>query len=65
MTFTAISQHLRKQRLAEDKATADKAKAEYGVSFSEFFTYRRGSQMLVMSDPTSIAKHYRALQNAV
>jgi hypothetical protein len=65
MTFTAISQQLRQQRLAEDKILAEQARAEYGIKFSELFTYRCGSKILVLTDPSSIAKHYRTLQNVV
>ena len=61
MTFTAIGQKLRQQRLDEDKALSERAKLEYGDTFSSFFTYRKGSQNLVMTDPTFIAKRYRSL----
>jgi hypothetical protein len=65
MAFTAISQRLRQQRLTEDKALAEKAKDEYGATFADFFTYRRGNERHVMNDPTSIAKRYRSLQDAM
>jgi hypothetical protein len=64
MSFTAIIERLRKTRKADDKRTAEIAKAEYGASFAEHFSYRKGSTVNVMTDPASIAKHYRLLQNS-
>jgi hypothetical protein len=62
MTFTAITQLLRQQRVTKDYEDAEQAKKDYGASFSEYFTYHRGGETLVMSDPTSIAKCYRTLR---
>jgi hypothetical protein len=61
MTFTAISRHLRQQRISEDNATAERAKAEYGPSFFEHFNYTHKNQAMEMTDATSIAKRYRTL----
>jgi hypothetical protein len=61
MTFTAISQHLRQQRILEDKATAEQVKAEYGLRFSEHFNYHYKNRVMEMTDAASIAKRYRAL----
>jgi hypothetical protein len=63
MTFTGIIACLRQQRLAQDRAIAEQAHREYGDTFQDHFTYRRGSQVLIMSDPVSIAKRYRSLHS--
>jgi hypothetical protein len=64
MTFTTITQLLRKQRVARHQEIAEQARREYGPCFAENFTYRRGGQTFVMSDPTAIARHYLMLCEA-
>jgi hypothetical protein len=64
MTFTAITQLLQQQRVTKDYEDAEQAKRDYGTSFSKCFTYRQGGRILVMSDPTSIAKRYCTLRVA-
>jgi hypothetical protein len=64
LTFTAIINRLRLSRKTEDERICEIAKAEYGVSFAENFSYRKGGVKKVMTDPTIIAKHYRQLQDS-
>lgn len=63
LAFTTIIDHLRLSRKAEDERICEIAKAEYGASFTENFSYRKGAATKVMTDPTIIAKHYRLLQD--
>ena len=64
MTFTTITQQLRKQQIARHQEIVAQAQREYGPRFSEIFTYRRGGQTFVMSDPSAIARHYLTLHEA-
>lgn len=64
LTFTSIIDRLRHSRKAEDERITEIAKAEYGASFAENFSYRKGGNKRVMTDPTIIAKHYRLLQDS-
>lgn len=59
LTFTVICRLLREERLAEDKELYERLKVEYGPSFGEIFTYRRGGQTYVMTNPTRVANKYR------
>lgn len=61
MSFTAIAKQLRDERLADAHVLAERAKAEYGDSFNETFSYRRGSQRFTMTKPAMIAKRFREL----
>jgi hypothetical protein len=63
LTFAAITERLRAARKEDDKRVCENAKAEYGASFTETFSYRKGGVTKVMTDPAVIAKHWRALQN--
>jgi hypothetical protein len=42
LSFTAIVERLRLSRKAEDERISKVAKAEYGTSFTEHFSYRKG-----------------------
>lgn len=64
LSFTSIIDRLRLSRKAEDERICEIAKAEYGASFAEMFSYRKGSVKKVMRDPAVIAKHYRLLQDS-
>jgi uncharacterized protein YycO len=61
MSFTAITKRLRQIRVTEDQELAEKARQEYGDSFATTFSYRRGGNIYIMTDPTTIANHYRSL----
>jgi hypothetical protein len=63
LSFTGIMAILRSERMAVDAALAEQAKAEYGDDFMKEFSYRRGSNQLVMSKPCAIAKQYHKLKN--
>jgi len=63
MHYTPISAVLRRQRRIADEAMAAHARAEYGESFPQHFTYRRGNEVHVMTKPSAIAKHYRSLHS--
>lgn len=62
MSFAAITKHLRQMRIAKDQKLAEKARQEYGDSFAATFSYRRGGNIFIMTDPSTIAKLYRSLQ---
>ena len=62
MAYTTIVAQLAKQREAVDFALAQKAREEYGGDFESEFSYRRGSEVIVMTKPAVIARHYRTLQ---
>jgi hypothetical protein len=60
LSYTAIVGRLQEQREAADLVLAEKAREEYGNRFNNVFSYRgRGSEMVVMSKTSDIAKHYR------
>jgi len=62
MSYTAICDVLKKERMAADHLLAEQAKAEYGDGFSSVFEYRRGGEHLVRDKQSAIAKHYHSLQ---
>jgi hypothetical protein len=62
MCYTKIIERLRQRRLEDDNMVCKKAREEYGESFAEVFSYRRSSEVHVMTDPSIIAKHYRKLK---
>ncbi|KAJ7585013.1 hypothetical protein C8J56DRAFT_140700 [Mycena floridula] len=62
MSFTAISTALRDEREEECQRIAACARLEYGDQFAEMFKYRKGSQTLVMTKDSAVAKRYQELQ---
>jgi hypothetical protein len=64
LSYTAIVRWLQEQRDAADLILAEKAQQEYGDTFNKVFSYRgHGSQQVVMSKTSDIAKHYRKLHD--
>jgi len=63
LSFTAIIAILRSERMVADAVLAEQVREEYGEDFEKEFSYRRGSERLVMSKPCAIAKQYRKLKN--
>jgi hypothetical protein len=60
----AIVRQLQEQREAADLVLAEKAWQEYGNRFNNIFSYRGcGSEQVVMSKTSDIAKHYRRLHD--
>jgi hypothetical protein len=64
MSYKAICNVLKKERMANDHIDAVHAKEEYGDRFDSIFTYRKGGQHLVMNKESAIAKHYHTLQKS-
>ena len=64
LSYTAIVRQLQEQHEAADLILAEKARQEYGNRFNDVFSYRgRGSEQVVMSKTSDIAKHYRRLHD--
>jgi hypothetical protein len=64
LSYTAIIGWLQSQHEAADLALVKNAREEYGEWFHDVFSYRgRGSEWVVMSKTSDIAKHYRKLHN--
>ncbi|KAH9164833.1 hypothetical protein EDB89DRAFT_2067853 [Lactarius sanguifluus] len=61
MSYTAICEALKEERMAADRCLAEQAKDKYGDGFGAAFEYRRGSQHIVRNKSSAIAKHYRSL----
>lgn len=64
MTYSAILVALRAQRKVEEEAEAEKIRVEYGPSFHLYFSYKKGQETIVLSNPTDIINRYRALKGA-
>lgn len=65
MTYTAISNVLRKQRKDNNVALEHAARTEYGDHFNEFFSYRKGSTRRLLVKTAQIASRYQALQAGI
>ena len=64
LSYMAIVRRLQEQREAADLVLAEKAWQEYGDRFNDIFSYRgRGSEHVVMSKTSDIAKHYCRLHD--
>lgn len=61
MSYTAICEVLKEERMAADRHLAERARDEYGDGFGSVFEYRRGGQHLVKNKQSAIARHYRSL----
>lgn len=61
MSYTAICEALKDERMAANHHDSEQARAEWGVKFVPAFRYRRGSKLFVMNKESAIAKHYRTL----
>ncbi|KAI9456701.1 hypothetical protein BJY52DRAFT_1120951 [Lactarius psammicola] len=61
MSYTAICEALKEERMAADERLAKQAKDKYGDNFSATFEYRRGSEHIVRNKSSAIARHYRSL----
>jgi len=64
MSYKAICDALKEERMANDHIDAVRAKEEYGDRFDSMFTYRRGGQLLVMNKESAIARQYRTLHKS-
>ena len=62
MSYTAISNQLKEERMAADHQLAEEARVKYGKDFDLMFEYRRGGTHLVRDKESAIAKRYRSLQ---
>jgi hypothetical protein len=62
MSFTAILNQLKEERVAADHQLAEEARERYGNDFELMFKYRRGGTHHVRDKESAIAKHYRDLQ---
>ena len=64
LSYTAIVRRLQEQHEAADLILTEKARQEYGDTFNNVFSYRgRGSEQVVMSKTSDIAKHYCKLHD--
>lgn len=63
MTYKAICEQLKRERMVKDAIDAERAKVEYGDSFDSTFSYRKGDKFFVMHKESAIARHFRSLQN--
>ncbi|KAH8997084.1 hypothetical protein EDB86DRAFT_2828856 [Lactarius hatsudake] len=61
MSYTAICEALKEERMAADCCLAEQAKDKYGDGFGAAFGYRRGSEHIVRNKSSAIARHYRSL----
>ncbi|KAG2739599.1 hypothetical protein P692DRAFT_201729417 [Suillus brevipes Sb2] len=62
MTFTAIVAELRRQRKNDKQDLVARAHQEYGDTFDSNFSYRKGNDTLIMTDPSAICRRYKQLQ---
>jgi len=62
MSYTAICEVLKEERMADDHYLAERARVEYKDNFEEVFGYRRGGERLVRNKDSAIAKKYRILR---
>jgi hypothetical protein len=61
MTFSQIIARISEDRKKEDMTNSALAKSAFGESFPSHFTYRRGSESIVMTNPHGIAKRFLKL----
>ncbi|KAH9026656.1 hypothetical protein EDB84DRAFT_1563675 [Lactarius hengduanensis] len=61
MSYTAICEALKEERMAADRRVAEQARDQYGDGFGTVFEYRRGSEHVVRNKSSAIARHYRSL----
>lgn len=61
MKFTAIVAQLRRKRKAEKENVVTRAHEEFGDMFNSKFTYRKGNETHVMTDPSAITRRYQQL----
>ncbi|KAH8981836.1 hypothetical protein EDB86DRAFT_2834703 [Lactarius hatsudake] len=61
MSYTAICEALKEERMAADHCLAEQAKDKYSDGFGAAFGYRRGSEHIVRNKSSAIARHYRSL----
>jgi hypothetical protein len=64
MSYKAICGALKKECMANDKIDAAHAREEYGDRFDSVFTYRKGSELLVMNKESAIARQYHILHKS-
>lgn len=62
--WTRLVQSCRRTLRERDARDAQLAKAEYGDSFKELFSYKKSGETKVLSNPLGIAERYRALKAA-
>lgn len=64
LSYTAIVRQLQEQCEAVDLILTEKARQEYGDTFNHVFSYHgHGSEQVVMSKTSDIAKHYCKLHD--
>ncbi|KAH9007915.1 hypothetical protein EDB85DRAFT_1884154, partial [Lactarius pseudohatsudake] len=61
MSYTAICEALKEERMAADRRVAEQAKDKYGDGFDAAFEYRRGGDHIVRNKSSAIARRYRSL----
>jgi hypothetical protein len=59
MSYTAICDKLKAERIAADNLDMERAKDVYGDGFDSTFGYRRGGERFVRNKPSAVAKCYR------
>ncbi|KAH9043623.1 hypothetical protein EDB85DRAFT_1911398 [Lactarius pseudohatsudake] len=62
MSYTAICEALKGERMAAARCLAEQAKDKYSDGFGAAFEYRRGSEHIVRNKSSAIARHYLSLQ---
>ncbi|KAF5339630.1 hypothetical protein D9611_011513 [Ephemerocybe angulata] len=62
MDWTQILGVMRKQKAADDKRVADRARREYGASFPDHFAYKKNGVQYVFQKDADIAKRYKDIQ---
>ncbi|KAI9446966.1 hypothetical protein BJY52DRAFT_1127783 [Lactarius psammicola] len=62
MSYTAICEALKEERMATHRRVTEQAKVTYGNDFGPAFIYRRGSEHIVRNKESAIAKRYHTLQ---
>ncbi|KAH9026893.1 hypothetical protein EDB84DRAFT_1272925, partial [Lactarius hengduanensis] len=61
MSYTAICEALKEERMAADRRVAEQAKDKYGDGFGAAFEYCRGGEHIVRNKSSAIARHFRSL----
>jgi hypothetical protein len=62
LSYSEISDRINRERQERDLEASNAAKLEYGSSFADHFTYRRGRQTFVMTNPRAIARRFYELK---